>query len=189
MTATALRPSGGVLWTRSLCFGVVAASLAALGHWSISGVHPSPTLWAGVVALAALGSRWFLDRERGFVSILFGLVAVQVVLHLSLTVPAGHEHAAQKGASLAMLLVHTGATAAAAFWLRRGEAAVWRRLRRAADGALGFLSERGARWRALHHLVASTSIPGAQSHHPRRRPLVDKLSSRGPPSTDRPCME
>ncbi|MCX5250604.1 hypothetical protein OG895_36310 [Streptomyces sp. NBC_00201] len=132
-------------------FAVVCVTLAAAGH-SLAG-HPTPALWADGVGFAtvfALGCP-LAGRERALAGICAAMAVVQVGLHMFFDatslhtgpgMPAapgvpGSVMAAHPGADGRAVTAHAAAALVAAWWLRRGEAAVWSLLRQVATLARG----------------------------------------------------
>ncbi|WP_062433490.1 hypothetical protein [Herbidospora daliensis] len=128
-------------FARSVSFAAVCVVLAAVGHQAAGG--EGPTLAALAVGmLGAFGTAFVLaGRERSTGVIVGTQVAAQVVLHELFTegqtarvligpLPdPGHTHGGL-GVSLGMFLAHLTASLVTAWWLARGEAALWGVLRR-----------------------------------------------------------
>jgi hypothetical protein len=171
----------------------LAMSPAALPWWAIPGA------FLAVFGSAAVSA----GRERGLAPITVAMLASQLVLHLWFqvaqlyTVPSGDcaampDMPGMCGSSIpthsgsAMLVGHVLAASAAAWWLRRGEAAVF---------------AVAARWRSriverIHCLLATTSrvqLPASDLTGPPPWPAADKaiqvrvlrfaVARRGPPAT------
>jgi hypothetical protein len=174
---------------RAVPFATVCVLLAAGGHLvgSDAGIPWAAMLFGWLLALAAAihGAR----RERGLRAITGGLAGGQLALHLLFTVaqavreaPTAHamqdmpnmpdmprmSHGASPGHAAfgitpGMLIGHLLATAAAGWWLRRGEAALWR----VAGTASRAAAEAGRQWAAALDTVLAlltarrgTVLPG-----------------------------
>ncbi|MGF7235913.1 MAG: hypothetical protein ACQSGP_13270 [Frankia sp.] len=75
---------GGVGWARTAraaVFAVAAVTLAATAHAAGDGMAPAPRACALAVALVFVGALLAAERERSFVGIAGGMVAVQAALH------------------------------------------------------------------------------------------------------------
>ncbi|MGI8334248.1 hypothetical protein ACRYCC_30200 [Actinomadura scrupuli] len=130
--------------TRSSVFAAVCVSLAIAGHATVS--HAAVGPWAlGFGFAAVLAVAWVLTgTERSLVTILGGLLGGQFALHVLFAAaqpgaPAMDHSgsrpdlmAAEHGGGTAMTLAHIGAAVVSAWWLRRGERAVWVLARRTA---------------------------------------------------------
>ncbi|MBB6118619.1 hypothetical protein [Nocardiopsis algeriensis] len=121
----------------------VCVAVSACGHTLSSGHEvPFGGLLAG--ALLILASAWALTgRERGLGTITGWMLWGQLALHTVFTAASaaghgGHGTALDPGASAGadMLAAHAVAAAVCAWWLRRGEAAVFDHLRLAAAALL-----------------------------------------------------
>lgn len=173
---------------RALAFAVVCVTLTVAGHVTASRapVPPHAVIGGGIVVLAVA---WVLaGHQRSPLTILGGLVGGQFGLHALFAsaqpslVHGGHGHAmagpdagaapSTPGMSLAHLIV----AAVLAWWMWRGEKAVWELARRLAARAFPLLAlpdlafTGPVRLRALTVLVA-----------PVRPPLRHSLASRAPP--------
>jgi hypothetical protein len=167
-------------------------TLATVGHVVVAQVMVAP--WAiGVGFAGVLAVAWVLTgAERSLATILGGLLGGQFAFHAMFT-------AAQPGPSImdhsgpptlmtgghggtAMTLAHVMAAVVSAWWLRRGERAVWKLARRVAA-----LADRSiwARW-ALPDSVPSVPLTPAFSPvnppiRPRSAALRHSVVRRGPP--------
>jgi uncharacterized protein YcnI len=161
---------------RAVGFGIASTALAALGHGSVAGGPLDPSMVAAITALTALIARLFTVRERGLGEILCGLVGVQLIFHAAAGSAAGHVHHVLRP-SPGMLTAHLLAVLVTAWWLRRGEAALWARIRRTVAVARALRPGWPDQWPAC----LSLSVEPAQRAVPAPRPLVDCVSGRGPP--------
>ncbi|AOR30840.1 hypothetical protein BFF78_07040 [Streptomyces fodineus] len=181
---------------RAAVFAAVCVLLAAAGHGLAMG--DMPPLWAdaaGFLAVLALG--WALGKqERSLPGIGAAMLLTQAALHLGFDAahpdggrPAmpGHAMAAMHAqasahppTTLHATAAHLLAALAASWWLRRGEAALWSLLRRAATLVPGLT----AWWR-------DTPLPAPAGPAPRvpaapgplRLTLLrHAVSRRGPPA-------
>jgi hypothetical protein len=167
---------------------MVCVTLAAVAHWlgNGSGVRPPVVLGGGAVVLAA--TFVLAGRERSPLLIGGFLVTAQVFLHELFAVSAmpgpalGHlMHGRGLSAGLGMIIAHLTATLMTAWWLARGEAALWTVLR----GVVALLDRR------LPRLLAPAPGPVAPARSsaaiPRRTPgrarpvLRHSVIRRGPP--------
>ncbi|MGW0770201.1 hypothetical protein [Streptomyces sp. NPDC002676] len=178
---------------RAAVFAAVCVLLAVAGHGLGMGVLPP--LWAdGAGFLAVFACGWALGaRERSLPGIGGAMLAVQAGLHLAFdaAVPAttvhlatspagGTAEASGADAHLHALPAHLLAALAAAWWLRRGEAALWSLLRRTAALVPGL-----AAWRRDAPLPSPAGRgPQAPADPPPARMLRLRhaVSRRGPPA-------
>lgn len=173
---------------RATIFAAVCVALAVMGHATAS--HAAVPPGAVVVGLAGLTvvATMLAGTERSLGTILAGLLGGQFMLHVLFAVAQHGQHLAHQSASAMphggagpMTLAHVTAALVAAWWLRRGERAVWRLARKVAAAAV----------RPLRALLSPPAPP------PARRPpyipvipgaaLPDEvlrhvLTRRGPPS-------
>lgn len=192
-TQPALRSS------RAAIFAAVCLTLATAGH--AIAAQTAVSVWATGVGFAAVYAvAWTLTgAERSLATIMGGLLAGQFVLHslfMAATAPAGHtsamDHAtghvtmtAGGHGGAVMTLAHGAAAVVSAWWLRRGERAVWALARRATALAsrpvrmLLALLEYRSPVAAQAHVPGRTSAP---SSGPRPRLLRHAVVRRGPPS-------
>lgn len=152
---------------RAAVFSAVCVALTALGHGLADGHAVGPAaLGAGLVAVfvPALACA---RRERSQRAITAGVLAGEAGLHLLFTFGEGPAAAVpmfgHAGPELAMPAGHLGVAVIAGWWLRRGEAACWRLLRR------GESVVTAAARTTLAHLVGLLDGPGAH-RHPVRSP-------------------
>ncbi|GAA0929934.1 MFS transporter [Nonomuraea longicatena] len=169
---------------RSAVFAVVCAGLAAAAHLMGGGTVPLQAFVLAVggglaIGLAATG------RERPLPAIMVVLASGQLGSHLLFSsldpAPAVHVSEPHSGLSpgLGMLLLHTLATVLTAWWLERGEVALWALLRRLAAHVVWYLcrhdvSPTRAEPRPVEpERVAADAVPLWLSH---------ALVRRGPPA-------
>jgi hypothetical protein len=129
-----MSPVSPLRLTRASAFSAVCVALACLGHLTASGEPMSP--WAVCVGfLAVLGVANLLTaHERSLPTIAGGLVGGQFALHTLFVTSQCHPHPVVvhgSGSRPGMSAAHLLAAVAAAWWLRRGERAVWTLARRA----------------------------------------------------------
>ncbi|WP_405818668.1 hypothetical protein [Streptomyces sp. NBC_01390] len=174
---------------RAAVFAVLCVLLAAGGHLLATGV--APPVWAeaaGAVPVFLAGSL-LGGRERSLGGIVTGTLVAQGGLHfLFHTIRPTHAAMAMHGVRMAhthaltphATVAHVGAAVVLAWWLRRGEAAVWSLLRCAATLVPGLV----AWWRGGSVLPAVPAVgrPTAGAV-PRRVPLLRfVVCRRGPPA-------
>ena len=195
-----MRLSTSLLSLRAAVFATMCVLLAAAGHGLAA--NEMPPVWAGAVGFAAVFVLGCLRgaTERSLLSLCGAMVAIQTGLHMLFdAVPAsarqgttGTPTATMHHPVAAVALHHSagvGTTAAhalvalaAAWWLRRGEAATWSLLRRVTE----LVPALRLWWRApvpepVQRIVVAQrhgSTPG-----PGSRLLLDVVVRRGPPMT------
>lgn len=208
MNGVERRPAGAAFvvpsrFLRAAVFAVVAVALGAVGHVAASGELPAVehcALLGLAVALVSVAGVW---RERGLVEILLALAALQAGLHQGfgwLHDATGADaftgsHAADHGTAMGaaggwswpMVAAHGLTVLACAWWLRRGEAAWWRRARAVAAAVVALVKglldrprPRPAGWDPVF-VPGAWSVPGAWC-----RPVVAGTPRRGPPRTVTP---
>ncbi|WP_067486031.1 hypothetical protein [Actinomadura hibisca] len=175
---------------RAVVFATVCLALTTAGHAYASCTDvPGGAVALGFVLVTGL-ALVLAGAERSYRTILGALLGAQFGLHvLFAQATAGTVHhagvpLAEESArgGTAMTLAHLGAALVAAWWLRRGEAAVWGLARRVAAAT-------GASWRGLFDALAPTAPPARPAvpvpvadrpviHAPLRHILI----SRGPPA-------
>jgi hypothetical protein len=79
-----------VLWARALVMGSLAFFLGVVGHVTADGLLPGPFFLAVLLAMSVLLSAPMLSRPASSVRIVAMLVGGQTLLHLVLSVTAGH---------------------------------------------------------------------------------------------------
>lgn len=190
---------------RAAVFAAVCVLLAAAGHGLAMG--DMPPLWAdaaGFAAVFVLG-RALAGRERGLPEIGAGMLLTQAGLHMGfdaarrvtpvrtarmadmpMNMPMhGHAMAAGTAPEAHALtahatVAHVVAALVASWWLRRGEAALWSLLRRAAALVPGL----AAWWDDVPlPTPADRGLPAlARPVRPRLLTLRHAVSRRGPPN-------
>ena len=127
---------------RSVVFATVCVGLAITGHMTVShAAVPAPVAAGGLVALTVIGIA-LTGTERSLATILTGLLGGQFMLHAVFTAAQqgqhlahGHAMTSSSGAT-AMTFAHVAAAVVSAWWLRRGERAVWDLARRIASALM-----------------------------------------------------
>lgn len=176
---------------RSVVFAAVCVVLAAAGHAAAS--HTAVPAWAMLAGFGAVFGVCHLlsGHERSLWTIMGGVLGGQFALHTlfaGAAEPARHhvtgavpppEHASS-GAG--MTFAHIGAAVVAAWWLRRGEHAMWTLARRVADRPIRLLPALLA--------VEPAAPPTRTAHEPVAvavigRVLRHQVVRRGPPSRSR----
>lgn len=84
------RVDAGVLWTRAVLLGVVTTFLGVAGHVTADGLLPGPVFLTVLLAMVVLLSAPVLARQVSPVRMVALLVGGQTVIHLVLSVAAGH---------------------------------------------------------------------------------------------------
>lgn len=185
---------------RAALFAAVCVTLAAAGH-TLAG-HPTPALWADGVGFATVFALCcpLAGRERSLPGISAAMAVVQVGLHLFFDAPSprtgpgmpaargvpGSVTAsvmAHHGADGRAVVAHAAAALVAAWWLRRGEAAVWSLLRQVATLARGS----GLRWPVTVALAEPPPESVLRRRDARQRcmrqlQLRHAVTRRGPPA-------
>ncbi len=174
---------------RAVVFATVCLTLTTAGHAYAAGAcAPPPFAVAAGFALVTGLALLLCGAERSFWTIGGVLAGAQFALHAlfagastGVVHPAGDAHAlpaAQGGGG--MTLAHVGAALATAWWLRRGEAAMWSLARRVSAAA-------GRPWRPIV-AVSPAGFPTPPPCRTRRpaRPASDaplrRVLVRGPPA-------
>lgn len=188
-------PGAVGLMLRLPAFVVTSGLLALAAHGAAAGELPDTrSLLAAVLLTAAVGAV-LCRRRRSFETIAAALVAGQAIVHVVLCLPhlttsaaAGHgAHHVATGPGLAaqlvpgapMLVAHLLAAGVTAWWLARGEAAVWSLAQRLVP-ALALLTIRP-------HLPVAATAPSRAAEP--FAPLHDQVAGRrtrprrGPPAT------
>jgi hypothetical protein len=171
---------------RSVVFATVCVGLAITGHMMVSRAPvPAPAAVGGLLALTVIGIA-LTGTERSLATILTGLLGGQFMLHAVFTAAQegqhlahGHGMSSSSGAA-AMTFAHVAAAVVSAWWLRRGERAVWGLARRIAAALI-----RPARaLRAPSLPLPAAPRPRAAATRPGGRGTVLRhvVVRRGPPS-------
>ncbi|WP_155992872.1 hypothetical protein [Nocardioides sp. URHA0020] len=84
------RVDAGVLWARALVLGGLAFFLGVVGHVTADGLLPGPTFLGALLVMSVLLSAPMLGRPASSSRIVAMLVGGQTLLHLVLSVTAGH---------------------------------------------------------------------------------------------------
>lgn len=127
-------------WVRVPAFTLPTVSLAVGAHMLGGGRAPDGATLALLFGGVALVSAGVSRRRRRLPGLVAGVALVQVAVHVALL---GHHDPAIGAPSPPMLAAHAAATIALAWWLTKGESALWRRV-----------AERGAALRRLLTVVA-----------------------------------
>jgi len=128
-TALCVAGGGDALEALRLRVPVFTAACVCLGvgaHIAAGGSIPDAAMVLLLVGAVALICASLERRERSLPSIVAGVGFVQLGIHVALL--AGHQHEASAASQNlpVMLMAHGCGVVALAWWLRRGEAAVWR---------------------------------------------------------------
>ncbi|GAA3685866.1 hypothetical protein GCM10022224_058310 [Nonomuraea antimicrobica] len=168
---------------RSAVFAVGCAGLASAAHLLAGGMVTAQTFAAALAVGLVIGFP-ATGRERPFAVIMTLLAAGQVVSHLLFTsayrdlVLDAHTGHGDLSQGVGMVLVHAVATLLTAWWLDRGEVALWALLRQVAAHVV---------WYVYRHTVPVVwAQPGPVA--PERTPaeavplwLSHAVVRRGPP--------
>ena len=79
-----------LLWPRAVCVGALFFGLGAVGHFSADGLLPGPVPLLVLLAMSVLLSAPLLNRPATRTRLIAMLVSGQMLVHLILTVTAGH---------------------------------------------------------------------------------------------------
>ncbi|GIH28936.1 hypothetical protein Aph01nite_72460 [Acrocarpospora phusangensis] len=186
---------------RSAAFAAVCVLLAAVAHRLAGGDSPTALALAiagtGVFAVSAM----LAGRERSPVMISVSMLAAQSALHELFNhgatvkailasrlwvdvpaVPAGDHQSHALGISLGMLIAHVTAALVTAWWVARGEAALWSVLRRVGAAAVRGLLRLFAPVTAFGAVTLGPATHGShRSRLPRIHALRHIVIRRGPP--------
>lgn len=149
---------------RAAVFALLCVLLATGGHALATGT--APPVWvqvAAVVPVFATGCP-LAGRERSLAGIGGALLAVQGGLHLVFDTVQPHQAMIMHGRRMTQAhaltphatVAHVGAAVMLAWWLRRGEAAVWSLLRR----AVAFMPGLAAWWLVAAGVRSTPEAPG-----------------------------
>jgi len=125
---------------RGTSVGAAALATSVAGHLAGGGAAPLAPVLAVMAAVAWVTGIVVAGRRVGFGRALVALLALQPVLHLTLTL-TGHHHVVTSSvaSSSGMMAVgHVVAALALAWWLAQGDALLWRAAARAARRTFGF---------------------------------------------------
>jgi hypothetical protein len=170
---------------RAVVFATVCVGLAITGHMMVSGASVPPVAAIGGLVLMAATGTALAGTERSLATIFGGLLGGQFVLH-ALFAAAEHGQLAHgqamspSSSGTAMTFAHVAAAAVSAWWLRRGERAVWGLARRIAAVIL-----RPARALLLRLPVRTAlRVPAAPvaASRPHTTVLRHVVVRRGPPA-------
>jgi hypothetical protein len=133
MTKAPGAPAAGVgplealrLRLRVPVFTAACVSLGVGAHSVAGGSPPDTAMVLLLVGAVALICASLERRERSLPSIVAGVGLVQLGIHIALLARHQHEASAAPENLPVMLMAHGCGVMALAWWLRRGEAAVWR---------------------------------------------------------------
>jgi len=127
---------------RAVVFATVCVGLAITGHMMVSQAPvPPAAAVGGLLGLTAVGAV-LAGTERSLATILVGLLGGQFMLHALFTAAQQGQHLAHgrsmspSSGDTAMTFVHVAAAVVSAWWLRRGERAMWDLAKRVAAGVI-----------------------------------------------------
>jgi hypothetical protein len=127
---------------RAVVFATVCVGLAITGHVMASRAPVPPVAAAvGFAALTVTGAI-LGGTERSLATILIGLLGGQFLLHALFAAAQGSPHMmhghlmAPSSGGTTMTVAHVAAAVVSAWWLRRGERAVWNLARRVATALI-----------------------------------------------------
>jgi hypothetical protein len=127
---------------RAVVFATVCVGLAITGHVMASRAQVPPAAAAGGLAVMTLVGAVLAGTERSLPTILMGLLGGQFMLHAIFSAAQHGQHLAHdpgispSSSGTMMTLAHVVAAIVSAWWLRRGERAVWRLARRVAAAVM-----------------------------------------------------
>ncbi|MFC5829783.1 hypothetical protein [Nonomuraea insulae] len=170
--------------SRAVVFATVCGAVSAGGHaLAGGGLVPFPVFLAGV--LAAFGLAYLIDgRERGLMAVLAATVSTQTVLHQLFERLAPGEGAgpAHGHPASGMVLVHLTVAVLTAWWLHRGECALWLMIRLYATPVPRLLLPMGP----VAGVEPPLRRPATPGPPPRSgRTVPGTISRRGPPAMAR----
>jgi hypothetical protein len=134
MAATATAATGLDRLRHRLRVPVFTAATVTLGigaHLAAGGVAPSASLLGLITAVVTALCAATAGRELRLPALLGAVALTEAGIHVALLGQDHAAHGAARSGSAAMLLAHMAASVLLAWWLRRGEAAVWRAVQRA----------------------------------------------------------
>ncbi|GAA4488080.1 hypothetical protein GCM10023191_017000 [Actinoallomurus oryzae] len=123
---------------RAVVFATVCVALAVTGHMVASHATVSPVAAVGGLAVMTVVGMALAGAERSLATIFGGLLGGQFVLHALFSAAEHGQHLthgdtmAPSSAGWTMTFAHGVAAAVSAWWLHRGERAVWSLARRVA---------------------------------------------------------
>jgi hypothetical protein len=123
---------------RAVVFATVCVGLAITGHIMASRASVPPLAVTGGLAVMTVVGTVLAGTERSLATIFAGLLGGQFLLHAMFAAAQhgqnlAHVHVmSPSSAGTTMTLAHVAAAAVSAWWLRRGERAVWGLARRIA---------------------------------------------------------
>ena len=168
------RPNALARWLRVPAFTIPNVTLAVVAHVAAAGHPPDAAAVTALLACVALLTLAVAGRRHSLTSLLVAVAVVQVGVHIALLEhhPATAPHPLVLGP--AMLCAHALASAVLAWWLARGEAALWRTVVRAIARLLGAIP-----------VLPHTRATAAPQHSPRAtlpwRSLRAGVGLRAPP--------
>ncbi len=131
-----MTPDGGARRVlRGTSVGAAAVAISLAGHLGAGGAAPPAPALAVMAAVAWVVGIVVAGRRVGFGRALVALLALQPVLHLTLTLTGHHHDEVTSSAASSngpMVVGHVVAAAALAWWLAQGDALLWRATARAA---------------------------------------------------------
>ncbi|MEO3887701.1 hypothetical protein [Nonomuraea sp. B5E05] len=130
-SSPALPAASGLRLARAVVFAAACGAVSAGGH-ALAGGGPVPLPVYAAAVLAALGLAYLIDgRERGPVAVLAATTGTQMLLHqlFERLAPAPASELAHAHPGPGMALVHLTVAALTAWWLHRGERALWLMIR------------------------------------------------------------
>lgn len=172
---------------RAVVFATVCVGLAITGHMLTSGepVLLLPAATGGLAALTVIGLV-LAGTERSLPTILGGLLGGQFMLHAVFAAARHGQHLTHVHAmppssgGAAMTATHVAAALVSAWWLRRGERAVWDLAKRVAAGVLRRVLPPASPVPPATPWPLATAVPGLR---PGCDVLRHVLVRRGPPAS------
>ena len=127
MNSRALQTSGSMRALRGIIVGAAMLILTAVAHASANASLPTAGAFLILTPLLAGLSIAFLQHQRSYLQLIIFSIGIQALLHVLMTVGAGHgSHHATLLPGAGMLVTHLGASIATALVLAHADALLHR---------------------------------------------------------------
>jgi hypothetical protein len=163
-------------WLRVPGFTVPTVTLALLAHLAAGGAPPGFAMLALLYGSVGLLCASVAPRERRLPQLLAGVGLVQVGVHVALLEHHSTVAPARSSTSGVMTAAHLAATLALAWWLRRGEAMLWRAAARALRSLFRVLAPPGS------SITVGPTTPARRAPRSHGTLLLAVRIPRGPPA-------